>query len=143
MISEYTIPWLTVDHPKAREVALEWMDSKEPNLAASGWSSYAGLLSVKSDDLLDLREVERLMDRVVKEIGTAPNRVKYNMNYFVIAVGCYVKPLSKQAKTVAKQLGQVKVDMGETECRVPAATAYIEKADKAGKVGRKRKTLRC
>jgi hypothetical protein len=143
MISEYTIPWLTVDHPKAREVALEWMDSKEPNLAASGWSSYAGLLSVKSDDLLDLREVERLMDRVVKEIGTAPNRVKYNMNYFVIAVGCCVKPLSKQAKTVAKQLGQVKVDMGETECRVPAATAYIEKAEKAGKVGRKRKTLRC
>ena len=143
MISEYTIPWLTVDHPKAREIALEWMDSKDPYIAASGWCTYAGLLSVRSDDSLDLKEVERLMARVVKEIGTAPNRIKYNMNSFVIAVGCYVNPLSKQAKAVAKQLGQVKVDMGETECKVPLATAYIEKVEKAGKVGKKRKTLRC
>jgi 3-methyladenine DNA glycosylase AlkD len=143
MISEYTVPWLAVEHPGARELALEWMNSKEPHIAASGWCTYAGLLSLKPDDQLDLKEIESLLARVLKDIGSAPNRVKYNMNNFVICVGAYVKPLLKQAKAVARELGHVKVDMGETECKVPLATAYIEKIEKAGKIGKKRKTMRC
>jgi len=143
MISEYTVPWLAVENTHARELALEWMSSNDPTIAASGWSTYAGLLSLKADQALDLKEIEALLARVTKEIGTAPNRVKYTMNYFVIAVGSYVKPLLKEAKAVAKQLGIVKVDMGETACKVPLATAYIEKIEKMGRVGKKRKTLRC
>ena len=34
-------------------------------------------------------------DDVVEQIGTAPNRVRYTMNGFVISVGCYVRPLMK------------------------------------------------
>jgi 3-methyladenine DNA glycosylase AlkD len=143
MISEYTIPWLAADHPRARELALEWIASKEPHIAASGWCTYAGLLSVRPDDELDLREVDALMERVLTEIGSAPNRVKYTMNLFVICAGGYVKPLLKRARQVAKQLGQVKVDTGDTECKVPNASAYIEKMEKAGRIGKKRKTLRC
>jgi 3-methyladenine DNA glycosylase AlkD len=143
MISEYTVPWLTVENPMARELALEWMSSKHPAIAASGWCTYSGLLSLIADEALDLKEIEALLGRVTKEIGTAPNRVKLSMNNFVIAVGAYVKPLLKEAKAVAKQLGAVKVDMGETECKVPLATAYIEKIEKTGRVGKKRKTLRC
>jgi hypothetical protein len=33
--------------------------------------------------------------------------------------------------------------MGETACAVPLATAYIEKMEKAGKLGVKKKTIRC
>jgi leucyl aminopeptidase len=65
------------------------------------------------------------------------------MNAFVIAVGAYVRPLMAHAKAAAKQIGEVSVDMGETACQVPLATAYIEKCETAGKVGRKRKTIRC
>jgi 3-methyladenine DNA glycosylase AlkD len=143
MIAEYTVPWLAVENSLARELALEWMSSKDPTIAASGWSTYAGLLSLKADEALDLKEIDALLARVTHEIGTAPNRVKLTMNYFVIAVGAYVKPLLKEAKRVAKQLGRVKVDMGETACKVPLATAYIEKIEKMGRVGKKRKTLRC
>jgi 3-methyladenine DNA glycosylase AlkD len=143
MISEYTVPWLTVENAAARELALEWMKSKEPAIAASGWCTYAGLLSLRPDEDLDLREIEALLGRVPKEIGSVPNRVKYTMNYFVIAVGSYVKPLLQKAKAIAREIGTVTVDMGETECKVPVATAYIEKVEKMGRVGRKRKTLRC
>jgi hypothetical protein len=143
MISEYTVPWLTVENAGARELALEWIKSKEAAIAASGWCTYAGLVSMKADEDLDLKEIEELMHRIPKEIATVPNRVKYTMNGFVIAVGVYVKPLLNHAKAIARQLGTVKVDMGETECKVPVATAYIEKAEKMGRVGKKRKTLRC
>jgi 3-methyladenine DNA glycosylase AlkD len=143
MVSEYTVPWLAVENPLARDLALEWMSSKTPAIAASGWCTYAGLLSLKPDEALDLKEIEALLGRVSKGIGTAPNRVKLAMNNFVIAVGAYVKPLLKQAKVVAKELGAVKVDMGDTECKVPLATAYIEEIEKAGRAGKKRKTIRC
>jgi hypothetical protein len=92
---------------------------------------------------LDLAEIEKLLATVVKEIGGAQNRVRYNMNAFVIAVGAYVKPLLKQAKAAAKQIGDVSVDMGETSCKVPLATAYIAKMEAASRVGKKRKTVRC
>ena len=143
MISEYTVPWLAVENPQARELALEWMNSKDAHIAASGWCTYAGLLSIRPDGDLDLKEIQSLLARVTREIGAAPNRVKMTMNNFVIAVGAYVKPLLKEAKAVAVQLGAVKVDVGDTACKVPLASAYIEKIEKAGRVGRKRKTLRC
>ena len=143
MISEYTVPWLAVENASARELALEWMKAKDASVAACGWSTYAGLLSLKADEDLDLKEIEELLQTIARQVGSVPNRVKYTMNSFVIAVGSYVRPLLHEAKAIAKQVGTVKVDMGETECKVPAAAEYIEKVEKMGRVGRKRKTLRC
>jgi 3-methyladenine DNA glycosylase AlkD len=143
MIAEYTVPWVTVENAAARELALQWMASKKENVAAAGWCTYAGLLATKQDAHLDLPEIERLLDRVTKEIGSAQNRVRYTMNSFVISVGSHVKPLLKKAKAAAAQMGDVSVDMGDTSCKVPLATAYIAKAEASGKLGKKRKTIRC
>lgn len=143
MISEYTVPWVTVENASARELALKWMASNQEHIAAAGWCTYAGLLSTTDDAELDLAEIERLLQKVAKEIGAAKNRVRYTMNGFVIAVGAFVKPLLKKAKAVAAQIGNVSVDMGETSCQVPLASAYIAKIEAAGKVGKKKKTIRC
>jgi 3-methyladenine DNA glycosylase AlkD len=143
MISEYTIPWVTVENPQGRALALQWIKSKKEHVAAAGWSSYSGLVSTLPDDQLDLAEIEGLLDTVVKQIGSAPGRVRYTMNTFVICVGGYVKPLSKRAKAVAKQIGVVSVEMGETGCQVPSALDYIAKMEARGKLGVKKKTIRC
>ena len=143
MIAEYNVPWVTVENPKAGELALKWMKSKKELVAAAGWSTYSGLVSVTPDDRLDLKEIEKLLATVVKEINTAANRVRYTMNNFVICVGSYVKPLSKQAKAAAKQIGDVSVDVGDTDCKIPLATAYIEKVESKGRLGQKKKTIRC
>ena len=74
---------------------------------------------------------------------TAPNRVRYQMNSFIISVGSYVKPLLAKAKAAAKKVGPVEVDMGDTACKTPLATDYIAKIEKMGRVGNKRKTLKC
>ncbi len=143
MISEYTIPWVATDHPHARDLALQWIASKQEHIASAGWRTYAALLSKEPDANLDLAQIQELLNSVVKEIKTAPNRVRYNMNGFVISVGSYVKPMLKRAKDVAKTIGVVSVDVGETDCKVPLATAYIEKIEAAGRVGKKVKTVRC
>jgi 3-methyladenine DNA glycosylase AlkD len=143
MIAEYTVPWLTVENPDGRALAMQWIKSKKEHVASAGWCTYSGLLATKSDDSLDLAEIEKLLGVVVKEIKGAQNRVRYTMNGFVIAVGGYVKPLSKQAKAAARQIGTVSVDVGETACNVPVASAYIEKMEATGRAGKKRKTIRC
>lgn len=143
MIGEYTVPWVTVENVNARDLAMQWIKSKDEHVASTGWCTYAGLLSVRPDEALDLAEIEKLLGTVVKEIGRAQNRVRHTMNNFVIATGSYVKPLLKEAKAAAKEIGDVSVDMGETSCKVPLATAYIAKMEAAGRVGQKKKDIRC
>ena len=142
MISEHTVPGVATASQHARALARKWIDSKRESVASSGWSTYARLVAVTPDDALDLGEIESLLGRVEAEIDAAPGRVRYTMNGFVIAVGGYVLPLKKQAKAVARRLGKVEVDMHGTSCKVPRATEYIEKIEKAGRSGRKRKTVR-
>src|SRR6266403_2473445 len=112
------------------------MDEVQKELvAAAGWCTYSGIVAMTPDDSLDLAEIEKLLGTVVKDIKTAANRVRYTMNGFLIAFGSYVKPLSKQAKAAAKQIGTVTVDLGDTDCKIPVATPYIEKIESAGRLG--------
>ena len=143
MVSEYTVAWVAVESPLGRDLALEWMDSAREHIAASGWCTYSGLAATKPDADLDLAEIQGLLDRIAGQIHRAPNRVRSTMNAFVIAVGTYVTPLLKQANATAKQIGEVSIDTGATACKVAVATASIEKAKVAGKLGKKRKTIRC
>jgi 3-methyladenine DNA glycosylase AlkD len=143
MISEYTVPWMAVENPHGRALALEWIKSKKEAIASSGWTTYSGIVAITPDEKLDLAEIEGLMKMIVKQIREAPNRVRYTMNGFVIAVGSYVKPLSKEAKAVAREIGDVSVDVGDTACKVPVAAQHIEKVEARGKLGQKRKTIRC
>jgi hypothetical protein len=141
MIAEHTVPWVAVENALGRELAVEWMG--EGKLAPSGWCTYSGLVATVADEALDLKEIEGLLGQVVKGIDAAANRERYTMNGFVISVGCYVRPLLGAAKAAAKKLGNVSVDVGDTACAVPVAEAYIAKVEGMGRVGVKRKTLRC
>jgi 3-methyladenine DNA glycosylase AlkD len=142
-IGEYTVPWVAAESPHGHELAREWIESKFELVAAAGWCTFSGLVALKDDAELDLAELKRLLDRVAKTIHTQPNRVKYTMNGFVIAVGSYVPALTALALETAKKMGPVSVAMGKTECKVPLATEYIAKVQQRGSIGKKRKTVKC
>ena len=143
MISGYTVPWVAIENPAARELAMLWIASKKEHVAEAGWSTYSGLVATVPDDALDLAEIKGLLRTVVAEVHGAQNRVRSAMNSFVIAVGGYVKPLLKEVKAAALAIGDVSVDVGDTACKVPVAAAYIAKMEAAEKIGQKRKTIRC
>ncbi len=142
-LSEYTVPGVAVESPFARDLAMKWIKSKQESIALAGWCTYAGIVATMPDEELDLVEIKQLLDHIGSQIHTAPNYVRYTMNGFVIAVGTYVKPLLGHAKRVAKTIGAVSVDMGDTACKVPLASAYIEKVEAMGRVGKKRKSIKC
>lgn len=141
--SEYTVPWVASESPFGRELALTWMDSSKESIASAGWNTYGSIMGTKPDTELDLKEIEGLLERAVKEIPKAPNRVRYCMNGFVIAVGAFVKPLHAKAKAAAKKIGTVEVDMGGTACEVPNALEKITKVAEMRGVGKKRKSAKC
>src|SRR5262245_9079855 len=142
MIGEYTVPWVASGSKHGHDLALEWIDSKKENLAAAGWATLGSLVATKDDAELDLAELKKLLQRVQKTIHDQPNRVRYVMNSFVIAVGSYVPALTDLAVQTAEKIGEVSVDMGGTACKVPYAPDYIEKVRQRGALGKKRKTAK-
>jgi 3-methyladenine DNA glycosylase AlkD len=137
------VAWVAAESPHGRELALEWIDSNDETAAQTGWTTLAGLVSIKDDADLDPAELKRLLRRVERTIHQQPNLVRYAMNGFVIALGTYVAELTDLAVRAGERIGTVSVDMGNTACKVPYAPDYIEKARKRGVVGKKRATARC
>jgi len=142
-LSEFTVAWVAAESHHGWDLALKWIDSAKEGTASAGWSTLAGLVAIKDDAELDIGELKRLLQRVQKTIHDSPNRVRYVMNRFVIAVGSYVKSLTQLALQTAAKVGPVTVDMGDTECKVPSAAEYIRKVEQRGAIGRKRKTVKC
>jgi len=143
MLCEYTVPWVAAESPHGHEMALEWIESAKERVAAAGWATLSSLVAITDDADLDLGELKRLLQRVQKTIHAQPDRVRYVMNGFVIAVGSYVRDLTELALQTATKIGKVTVDMGDTACKVPYAPDYIEKVRKRGAIGKKRKTAKC
>jgi hypothetical protein len=143
MINEYAVAWTAAEIGRGFALGARWIDSKTPHIKAAGWSTLSGVVALVPDAELDLKAIEKLLARVLKEISKETGRIKYTMNGFIIAVGCYVEPLTELAIATAEKIGKVHVDMGDTDCKVPNAVDYINKLVSMGKVGKKRKTVKC
>ena len=142
MVAEFTVPWVASGGPHGREIALKWMDSKNEAIASAGWGTYSSMVAIKDDADLDLAEIKSLLQRVAKTIDQQPNRVKYVMNSFVIAVACYVKPLHKLAADTANGIGKVAVDLVGA-CKIAFAPEQIKKFEARSEIGKKRKSPKC
>ena len=141
-VAEFTVPWVASAGPHGREMALKWMDSRDEKIASAGWQTYSSMVAIKEDADLDLDEIKSLLQRVAKSIPQQPNRVKYVMNSFVIAVACYVKPLHKLAVDTANGIGKVAVDL-VGDCKIPFAPDHIKKFAARSAIGKKRKSPKC
>jgi 3-methyladenine DNA glycosylase AlkD len=143
MISDYTVPWVAAGSPHGWELAREWIDSSEEKTASAGWATLSSWVSIKPDSELDIPALKKLLQRVQQTIHAQPNRARYSMNGFVIAVGSYVPALTDLALKTGGKIGEVEVDMGDTSCKVPFAPEYIKKVQAKGTIGKKRKSAKC
>ena len=138
-----TVPWVAAGSPHGYSLALEWIESRNENVAVVGWETLSSLVAIKNDSDLDLAAFKQLLERVATTIHQQPDAVRLAMNGFLIAVGKYVQELSDFAVRAAAKVGKVTADMGDTACKVPDAVECIRKARDSGTVGKKRKTVKC
>jgi 3-methyladenine DNA glycosylase AlkD len=142
MLSEFAVADVAAETPYWNELAKEWKESEQEMIACAGWGTYSSAISTRPNEELDFEEISGLLDVVERSIHSAPNRVRYDMNHFVICVGSYIPELSEKARRVAESIGKVSVDMGGTACKVPFAPEYIAKVIDRGNLGKKRKIAR-
>ena len=142
-LASATVPWVAAGSNHGYEIALEWIESENENVAAAGWATLSSLVAMKDDDDLDSSGLKQLLQRAQQTIHQQPNSVRSAMNGFLIALGTYVQGLSDLAAQAAAKVGPVSVDMGNTACEVPDALERIQKAREKGEIGKKRKTVKC
>ncbi len=142
-VAEFAVAWVAADGPHGWELAQEWIESTDEKVAVAGWGTLSSLVAVKADDELDIPALRKLLERVKSSIHDAPNRVRYKMNGFVIALGSYVDELTDEALRAGEEIGKVSVYMGNTDCKVPFSPDYIRKVADKGRIGKKRKSARC
>lgn len=138
-----TVPWVAAGSRHGWEMGLKWIESSDSRVAEAGWMTLSCVVALKDDSELDLPEIKQLIERIKKTIQRLPDAVRYAMNGFIIAVGSYVKPLTSFAIQAAENIGPVEADLGNNQCQTPFAPDYIRKVEKAGKIGKKRKSVKC
>lgn len=143
MLTEYPVAWVAAESSYGTEMALEWIESDKEQIACAGWATLGYIASIKPDEELDLKLYKKLIERVGKDIHKSQNRVRYCMNVFVISAGAYITSLTQLAVSTGEKIGKVKVDLGDTACKVPFIPDYIKKIETMGRIGKKRKTVRC
>lgn len=142
-ISDYIVAVTLAESPLAKKISDAWIASNKEFYQSAGWSCYAWQIGNLPDEQFEKEKIKMYLDHVEKTIHTKENRVRYAMNSFVIAVGISFLPLHKEALEAAKRYGRIEVNMGNTKCSTPLASAYIEEAAKKERIGFKRKNVRC
>ncbi len=143
MLSDYVVAVTLAEADFAQDLAGRWIQSGEELRMSAGWACYEWLLGWRLDDAFDRETIRALLDRAAHTIHEQPNRTRYAMNGFVIAVGSSYLPLHEEAVAVANEIGKVIVTSAKGACAVPLASESIQKAIDKGRLGFKRRAVRC
>lgn len=143
MVSEYAVAWNLAESPLCVDICSKWIHGKNVKLQECAWAAISAHLIVASNDDLNKDFLLKLASKVELEIHDAANRVRYCMNGFIIALGGAFPELTVHCKEIGDRLGKVSVSMGETSCKVPVIRAYLENMEDKGRIGKKKKTVKC
>jgi len=143
MISDYIVAVTLAETDIGQAVSDRWIESGKELYVSAGYSCYCWMIGNRKDEEFDREKLSAMLDKVEQTIHVSPNRARYAMNNFVATVGISYLPLHEKALEVAKAIGPVEVFRGKTKCSVPVAAVEIEKAKAKGRLGFKRKYVRC
>ena len=101
----------------ARAAMETWTKSSDEWKGSAGWSLLS-YVAMRDDEMKD-KDFDKYLKAIESGIHKRKNRVRYSMNSALIAIGARSNGLEKKALAVAKKIGPVAVDHGETGCQTP------------------------
>lgn len=143
MLSDYVVAVTLAEADIAQQVADRWIASREELRMSAGWSCYCWLIGSRPDSEFSPSKLAAMLDQVEQTIRQAPERAQYAMNNFIYTVGVSCIALHEQAVETAKRVGLVEVGDGKGKTKSLNAVAPIQKAVDKGRIGFKRKHVRC
>lgn len=143
MLSDYVVAVTLSETNIAQEVADKWIASGEELRMSAGWSCYCWLLGNRKDSEFSADKLASMLDQVENTIHESPERTKSAMNNFMYTVGISYVPLHEKAVETAKAVGPVEMKRGKKKSAILLASENIQKELDRGKLGFKRKYVRC
>lgn len=143
MLSDYVVAVTLAEADIAQEVADKWIASGDELKMSAGWSCYCWLLGNRKDVEFSESKIESMLETVKNTIHNAPERTKSAMNNFVYTVGFSYVPLHEMAVETAKAMGPVEMKRDNKKPAILNAYENIQKEIDRGKIGFKRKYVRC
>ncbi|MGP1908378.1 DNA alkylation repair protein [Metabacillus sp. JX24] len=143
MISDYVVAVTLSESDIAQDVADKWIASGEELKMSAGWSCYCWLLGNRKDHEFSESKIAAMLDGIKNTIHDSPERAKYAMNQFVYTVGISYVPLSERAVETAKAIGTVEIRRDTKKSSTLNAFENIQKDLDKGRLGFKRKYVRC
>ncbi len=143
MLSDYVVAVTLSEADIAQEVADKWIVSGEELRMSAGWSCYCWLLGNRPDREFAEDKIANMLTQVKQTIHDAPERARYAMNQFIYTVGISYLPLHDLAVATAEEVGPVEIDQDKKKSKTLSASDTIQQAKEKGRLGFKRKYVRC
>ena len=143
MISDYVVAVTLSESDIAQEVSDKWIASGEDLKMSAGWHCYCWLLGNRKDEEFSKEKLMDMLEYVKHNIRQAPQRTQVAMNNFVMTVGVSFKPLHIEAVQIANEIGPIETKREGKKPGLLHAFAEIEKQVEKGRIGFKRKYVRC
>lgn len=143
MLSDHVVSVTLSESPLAQQVADKWIASGDEMKMSAGWSCYCWLIGNKKDEEFSQEKIDEMLDYVLENIDQAPPRAKASMNNFVYTVGISYKPLSERAVETAKKIGELEIIRERRKNQLVNAYLSIQKDLDKGRLGFKRRYVRC
>ncbi|KHF39389.1 DNA alkylation repair protein [Halalkalibacter okhensis] len=143
MLSDYVVAVTLAEAPIAQDVADQWIASGQELRMSAGWSCYSWLLGNRPDHEFSESKMSEMLELVRKTIHASPERTKASMNNFLYTAGISYLPLNEKAVETAEAVGTVEVKRDKKKSSFLNAYESIQKETDKGKLGFKRKYVRC
>ncbi|MGZ9819677.1 DNA alkylation repair protein [Peribacillus simplex] len=143
MLSDFVVAVTLSESDIAQEVADKWIASGEELRMSAGWSCYCWLLGNRLDVEFSESKISNMLEIVKNTIHDSPERTKSAMNNFLYTVGISYVPLHEMAVETAKAIGTIEVKRDKKKSSFLNAYESIQKEVDKGKLGFKRKHVRC
>lgn len=143
MLSDYVVAVTLSESDIAQDVADQWIASGDELRMSAGWSCYCWLLGNRPDHEFSESKLSDLLDMVKNTIHDSPERTKSSMNNYLYTVGTSYLPLHEKAVQTAEEVGTVEVKRDKKKSSFLNAYESIRKEADKGRLGFKRKHVRC
>lgn len=143
MLSDYVVAVTLSESDIAQVVADKWIASDQELKMSAGWSCYCWLLGSRPDSEFSKDKLSNMLDIVKNTIHNSPERTKSAMNNFLYTVGTSYLPLNDKAIETAMEVGIVEVKREKKKSSLLNAYESIQKEMDKGRLGFKRKYVRC
>jgi len=119
--AEWMNSYVVKEFPEKESLREKWMKSKNVWVARSGWSLMSGKIARDAEGL----DLEKLLDKLEKEMAKAPSEVQWTMNFALAYIGIYHPKFRKRAIDIGEKLGIYRDYPVSKGCTSPFAPIWI------------------